>query len=267
MRSARWNQPLATAALAAELEVVVADPQRHPRRAAAVAVAAVAPGRRARAPRGRAPRRRATTPPTTGPPSAAADSLERQGGVERGARLLPGAAGERLAPRVEVVRRRGHATSLRRVGSRLGGAAVEPGQQLGVHVGARGLELGQAPRSRSAISKTRPTVTPWSGRSTMATCRRPAACPASRRRGRRPGRPAATNLRGKSGSPIRAPSFAHGTRGPGDLELDRADAPALADARAGDVDAGQREVLAERAGLERAADSLLPPRGVLAAYA
>jgi hypothetical protein len=111
--------------LAAELEVVVADPQRHPRRAAAIAVAAVAPvGALARLEAERhvvePPRRPRTALPGRG------RLLERQSGFERGARLLPGAAGERLASRVEVVRRRGHATSLRRVGSssrRRGGRA------------------------------------------------------------------------------------------------------------------------------------------------
>ena len=53
---------------AAELEVVVADPQRHPRRARAGRRRRGTAGRPARARRGRARRRRATTPPTSGPP-------------------------------------------------------------------------------------------------------------------------------------------------------------------------------------------------------
>jgi hypothetical protein len=48
-----------------------------------------------------------------------------------------------------------------------------------------------------------------------------------------------------------------------DLELDGPDRPALADHGAGDVDAREREVLAEGAGLERAAEPSGPPGGVL----
>jgi hypothetical protein len=47
-------------------------------------------------------------------------------------------------------------------------------------------------------------------------------------------------------------------------KLDGADPPALGHARPADVDAGQREVLAEGAVFERAAELVLPPRDVLA---
>src|SRR4051812_36401537 len=49
-----------------------------------------------------------------------------------------------------------------------------------------------------------------------------------------------------------------------DLELDRAEPPALADQRPAHVDARDREVLAERARPELDAELALPPRGVLA---
>ena len=50
----------------------------------------------------------------------------------------------------------------------------------------------------------------------------------------------------------------------GDPQLDRADPPALADARAGDVDARGRQVLAERPGAEVQPGDVAPERDVLA---
>ena len=79
---------------AVELEMVVADPQRHPRRAPEVSVRAVQLDRTARAPRGRAPRRRATTPPTSGPPTR---------------RRTGRAPGRRRTRRAPAPRRRGRA--------------------------------------------------------------------------------------------------------------------------------------------------------------
>ena len=85
-----------------------------------------------------------------------------------------------------------------------------------------------------------------------------ATSPAVTTRRYAPGRPASAKRLTMPGSPKRMPSLAHGSRGWHDLELGGAGPPALADPGARDVDALDREVLAEGARRELAAQCLPP---------
>ena len=126
---------------------------------------------------------------------------------------------------------------------------------------------GAAAARASSVSSSRiaretsATVTSCAGPLERPRSRRPRrARPAPRCAGRRPVAPPAAKRLTMRGSPKRTPSLAHGQARLGDLQLDGADPPALADAGAGDVDARHGQVLAEHARGERRARAPRPTR-------